>query len=87
MMSNRYYDSNSPFADVFIEVGQGLVLTDLIFSGVNFLVDAYNRFRQRREEARLRRDTLKAVSELSPELRRDIGWPERFEKQMARRRR
>ncbi|MEO4041617.1 hypothetical protein AAFN47_08445 [Hoeflea sp. CAU 1731] len=86
-MSNRYYNSNSPFADVFIEVGQGRLLSDLIFSGVNFLVDAYNKFGQKREEARLRRDTVKAVSELSPELQRDIGWPERFENQMARRRR
>ena len=86
-MSNRYYHSNSPFAGVFVEVGQGRVLSDLIFSGVKFLVDAYTRYRRRREEARLRRETLKAVSELSPEIRRDIGWPERFESQMARRRR
>ena len=62
-MSNRYYHSNSPFAGVFVEVGQGRVLSDLIFSGINFLVDAYNRFRQGREEARLRRYTVKAVSE------------------------
>lgn len=86
-MSNRYYHSNSPFAGVFVEVGQGRVLSDLIFSSVKFLVDAYTGSRRRREEARLRRETLKAVSELSPEIRRDIGWPERFESQMARRRR
>jgi len=75
----------SPLADAFISAGMGQILSDLIIGGFETLSRRYRRFRARREEKRLQRETERTVSELSPEIRRDIGWPARYEQQKLRR--
>jgi hypothetical protein len=84
-MSDRHYSENSPFAGVFYEVGQGRIISDLLYSGVSFVANGYRRYQKRREEDRLRRETLRAIADLSPEIKRDIGWPARFEHQLRTR--
>jgi len=75
----------SPLADAFLSAGMGQILSDLIIGGFETLSRHYNRYRVRKDEKRLSRETARAVSELSPEILRDIGWPARYEQQKLRR--
>jgi hypothetical protein len=83
-MSIHHDSHRSPLADTFLSAGMGYVLSDLIIGGVETIARQIRRFRARQAERSLQRETERIVSELSPEMRHDIGWPGRYEQQKLR---